>query len=152
MGTNVFSVTVFFLVFRETLEASLVVSVLLSLVTQIVHDDKNPLPSSTDEKQPAEEDGDDVTRKRRLLRKLRLQVWFPPFPLFTCTHVASSRSSLAPVSGSSSHWPSGQLSLPYGSLRRPIYGQNRRHFGKVGCEEPGVQQRKLSVLQVSSLS
>ena len=88
MGANVFSVTVFFLVFRETLEAALIVSVLLGLVKQIVHDDKNPLPSSVDEKQLAEEDGNDATRKRRLLRKLRLQVWFPPFMsllLHSCT-------------------------------------------------------------------
>ena len=79
MGQNVFSVTVFFLVFRETLEAALIVSVLLGLVKQIVYDDKSPLPSSLDDRQLAEDGGDDPTRNRRLLRKLRLQVWFPPF-------------------------------------------------------------------------
>jgi high-affinity iron transporter len=73
MAPNVFSVTVFFLVFRETLEAALIISVLLGLVRQIVHDDNTPLPSSVDEKQLAE-DGDDAIRNRRLLRKLRLQV------------------------------------------------------------------------------
>jgi high-affinity iron transporter len=74
MAPNVFSVTVFFLVFRETLEAALIVSILLSLVKQIVYDDTSPLPSTIDEDQSAEDGGDDATRKRRLLRKLRLQV------------------------------------------------------------------------------
>jgi high-affinity iron transporter len=74
MAPNVFSVTVFFLVFRETLEAALIVSVLLSLVKQIVQSGNSPLPSSIDEKQVADDGEDDATRKRRLLRKLRLQV------------------------------------------------------------------------------
>lgn len=71
MAKNVFSVTVFFLVFRETLEAAIIVSVLLGLVEQIVYDESSPLPSIIDD---GEDDGDDPTRKRRLLRKLRLQV------------------------------------------------------------------------------
>ena len=76
MAPNVFSVTIFLLVFRETLEASVIVSVLLGLVRQIVYDETSPLHSIVDENQPAEGEGeaDDATRKRRLLRKLRLQV------------------------------------------------------------------------------
>ena len=73
MAPNVFSVTVFLLVFRETLEAALIVSILLSLVKQIVYDDTSPSPS-TNENQLAEGDVDDAATKRRLLRKLRLQV------------------------------------------------------------------------------
>jgi len=76
MAPNVFSVTIFLLVFRETLEASVIVSVLLGLVKQIVYDETSPLHSTIDTNQPAEGEGeaDDATRKRRLLRKLRLQV------------------------------------------------------------------------------
>ncbi|KAI1788064.1 iron permease FTR1 [Ganoderma leucocontextum] len=44
MPRNVFSVPIFFIVFRETLEAAIIVSVLLSLVEQIVHQDPALLP------------------------------------------------------------------------------------------------------------
>ncbi|KAF7790000.1 hypothetical protein EIP86_000948 [Pleurotus ostreatoroseus] len=39
MGKNVFSVPIFFIVFRETLEAAIIVSVLLGLVEQIAYED-----------------------------------------------------------------------------------------------------------------
>ncbi|OSX63611.1 hypothetical protein POSPLADRAFT_1045912 [Postia placenta MAD-698-R-SB12] len=39
MARNLFSVPIFFIVFRETLEAAIIVSVLLGLVEQIVHED-----------------------------------------------------------------------------------------------------------------
>ena len=38
MGKNLFSVPIFFIVFRETLEAAIIVSVLLGLAEQIVHE------------------------------------------------------------------------------------------------------------------
>ncbi|KAF9239308.1 Ftr1 protein [Melanogaster broomeanus] len=38
MSTNLFSVTIFFVVFRETLEAAIIVSVLLSLLEQIIEE------------------------------------------------------------------------------------------------------------------
>ena len=44
MARNVFSVPIFFIVFRETLEAAIIVSVLLGLVEQIVHQDPALLP------------------------------------------------------------------------------------------------------------
>ncbi|KAI0674585.1 iron permease FTR1 [Trametes maxima] len=43
MARNVFSVPIFFIVFRETLEAAIIISVLLGLVEQIVHEDPNRL-------------------------------------------------------------------------------------------------------------
>ena len=43
MARNVFSVPIFFIVFRETLEAAIIISVLLGLVEQIVHDDPGAL-------------------------------------------------------------------------------------------------------------
>ena len=86
---NVFSVPIFFIVFRETLEAAIIISVLLGIVEQIansrvggdslhtmelekekqspeggVHDGPPSLPSDS---------GDDAER-RKLLRKLRIQV------------------------------------------------------------------------------
>ncbi|OBZ77888.1 Plasma membrane iron permease [Grifola frondosa] len=48
MARNVFSVTIFFIVFRETLEAAIIISVLLGLVEQIVHNDPSLLtPGAT---------------------------------------------------------------------------------------------------------
>ncbi|PIL27756.1 transporter [Ganoderma sinense ZZ0214-1] len=44
MARNVFSVPIFFIVFRETLEAAIIISVLLSLVEQIINQDPALLP------------------------------------------------------------------------------------------------------------
>ena len=46
MARNVFSVPIFFIVFRETLEAAIIVSVLLGLVEQIVHQDPALIPGT----------------------------------------------------------------------------------------------------------
>jgi high-affinity iron transporter len=87
MARNLFSVPIFFIVFRETLEAAIIVSVLLGLVEQIVHDDSGRLiavhSQPSDEKfgtpSPAnvvETGGDDnLVHKRRLVRKLRIQIF-----------------------------------------------------------------------------
>lgn len=90
MGKNLFSVPIFFIVFRETLEAAIIVSVLLGLAEQIVHDDppsqattlrteisekasnEGVEGSSTDA--AAEQTLDDQVQRRRLIRKLRFQV------------------------------------------------------------------------------
>jgi high-affinity iron transporter len=94
MARNLFSVPIFFIVFRETLEAAIIVSVLLGLVEQIIHEDSGTFSSVTsqvlsnstsDEKSssPAAENvagaletdvDDSLIRKRRLIRKLRIQV------------------------------------------------------------------------------
>ncbi|KAF8956294.1 iron permease FTR1 [Flammula alnicola] len=81
MAKNLFSVPIFFIVFRETLEAAIIVSVLLGLAEQIVHNDH---PQSTTTVQTEElsvkdqEDQgsgvtppvDDAVQRRRLIRKL----------------------------------------------------------------------------------
>jgi high-affinity iron transporter len=85
MGKSLFSVPIFFIVFRETLEAAIIVSVLLGLVEQIVQDDPNrvvDVPQTTvgDSKDdspssPVASDPEESTiRTRRLVRKLRIQV------------------------------------------------------------------------------
>jgi high-affinity iron transporter len=89
MARNLFSVPIFFIVFRETLEAAIIVSVLLSLVEQIVHDDPGKLSgvttatqisdasddkASPDPNNDSVDGGDQTVQKRRLIRKLRLQV------------------------------------------------------------------------------
>ena len=88
MGKNVFSVPIFFIVFRETLEAAIIVSVLLGLVEQIVHTPSTlpPSPGTSDrgstsdvkvkegEGAVVEENVDDPERNRVLVKKLRWQV------------------------------------------------------------------------------
>ena len=89
MGKNLFSVPIFFIVFRETLEAAIIVSVLLGLAEQIVHDDPPSSQSTTvrteiSEKasnegsstDAAEQTLDEQVQRRRLIRKLRFQVCF----------------------------------------------------------------------------
>ncbi|KAI0347220.1 iron permease FTR1 [Trametopsis cervina] len=93
MGKNVFSVPIFFIVFRETLEAAIIVSVLLGLVEQIANEDdtfstptttvgekreENGAPNNSGElaDQPvleSEEDAD--TRRKRFIRRMRWQIF-----------------------------------------------------------------------------
>lgn len=80
MAKNLFSVPIFFVVFREALEAAIIVSVLIGLVKQVVSD-LSPVPSSTDtesgsEKRDSSETTpvDDALWRKRLLRRLNLQV------------------------------------------------------------------------------
>ena len=88
MARNIFSVPIFFIVFRETLEAAIIISTLLGLVEQIVYSNfhqlagaagATPPPEDEDKKEAGDislrevTDVDDGTRKRRLLRKMRFQ-------------------------------------------------------------------------------
>ena len=84
MARNVFSVPIFFIVFRETLEAAIIVSVLLGLVEQIVHEDTSRAISlvSDDKDKDLSPDGtpvltseeDTAARNKRLFRKMRIQI------------------------------------------------------------------------------
>ncbi|KAJ7723384.1 iron permease FTR1 [Mycena metata] len=85
MGKNLFSVPIFFIVFRETLEAAIIVSVLLGLAEQIVHDDPTRFGqrgaiggsnSPSDSKDEVTSDPeDDPAHRRKLIRKLRIQIF-----------------------------------------------------------------------------
>jgi len=79
---NLFSISIFLIIFRETLEGAIIVSVLLGLVEQIVHDDvgqfTTPIEptrtrSNSETAIPAEGESD-ATAKKRLIRRLRIQV------------------------------------------------------------------------------
>ncbi|KAF7966102.1 hypothetical protein HWV62_40030 [Athelia sp. TMB] len=59
MTKNLFSVPIFFIVFRETLEAAIIVSVLLGLVEQIVHEDPGKLSGATTRVESRAEDDKD---------------------------------------------------------------------------------------------
>ncbi len=91
MAKDLFSVPIFFIVFRETLEAAIIVSVLLGLVEQIVYhvpaSERGTPPSDDDSSrksghgsdgQPQQEvlthEEDPQVARRRLIRKLRIQV------------------------------------------------------------------------------
>ncbi|KAG9311708.1 iron permease FTR1 [Chiua virens] len=83
MSSSVFSVSIFFVVFREALESALIISVLLSLVNQIFHQDT---PNNTNKDTDAsltrtttgthdpESNPIPIASRVRVLRKLKLQV------------------------------------------------------------------------------
>jgi high-affinity iron transporter len=85
MPHNLFSVPIFFIVFRETLEAAIIISSLLGLVKQIIYSHfytlGSQIPTSEEDDKkgsgdivPREvSDDEDALRKRRLLRKMRIQ-------------------------------------------------------------------------------
>ncbi|KAF8968346.1 iron permease FTR1 [Flammula alnicola] len=89
MTRNLFSVPIFFIVFRETLEAAIIISVLLGLAEQIVHNDSPqstttiPTEELSNEDKESNPDGglditppvDDAVQRRRLVRKLRTQIF-----------------------------------------------------------------------------
>ncbi|KAF9809805.1 hypothetical protein IEO21_07248 [Rhodonia placenta] len=96
MARNLFSVPIFFIVFRETLEAAIIVSVLLGLVEQIVHEDPNAIaaarrprpqvaPRYTDDEKPSDASSASGShdaaapelphRDARLVRKMRIQIF-----------------------------------------------------------------------------
>lgn len=81
---------IFFIVFRETIEAAIIVSVLLGLVEQIVHEDPSRLTSVgivvPDDDHGSKEGSDSIPAEelplgavnavsgKKLIRKLRIQV------------------------------------------------------------------------------
>ncbi|KAF7291854.1 Iron permease FTR1 [Mycena indigotica] len=84
MGKNLFSIPIFFIVFRETLEASIIVSVLLGLAEQIVYEGPGRLAntapshaSSDDSKEEVttNDPEDDPAQRRAIIRKLRIQIF-----------------------------------------------------------------------------
>jgi high-affinity iron transporter len=91
MARSLFSIPIFFIVFRETLEVGIILSVLLGLVEQIAHADSISQRGQTtplDENDKKEEenipsrvasvDVDDVLQRKRLLRKMRWQACSTP--------------------------------------------------------------------------
>ncbi|PFH50517.1 hypothetical protein AMATHDRAFT_60938 [Amanita thiersii Skay4041] len=86
MTKNVFSVPIFFIVFRETLEAAIIVSTLLGLAEQLVEEDPHIDSSATtwDEKNDKDKEGsssdssngdEEKAARHALIRKLRFQIF-----------------------------------------------------------------------------
>ncbi|KAM0748648.1 iron permease FTR1 [Meredithblackwellia eburnea MCA 4105] len=78
MGGSVFSVPIFIVVLRETIEAAIIVSVLLGLVENLVtkeHESRDV--SFVDDKRVEDEEtqADRDQRKKYLLRRMRIQIW-----------------------------------------------------------------------------
>jgi len=76
MAKNLFSVPIFFIVFRETVEAAIIISVLLGLTHQIVTRASSRVPSTvvTETISNQESDENDPAERTRLLKKMKLQV------------------------------------------------------------------------------
>ncbi|KAI5475027.1 iron permease FTR1 [Pseudohyphozyma bogoriensis] len=67
--SNLFSVPIFFIVLRETIEAAIIVSVLLSLVENLI--DRNDALKGPEGE--GAEDGE--ARRKRVVRSMRVQIW-----------------------------------------------------------------------------
>ena len=94
MAKNLFSIPIFFIVFRETLEAAIIVSVLLGLAEQIVSRDPTfiePRTSGEEDAANSEPVVDDAVQRRRLLRKMRIQVNISSMPAPSVNALFSSR-------------------------------------------------------------
>ncbi|GAA5863834.1 hypothetical protein JCM3774_001172 [Rhodotorula dairenensis] len=65
---NVFSVPIFIITLRETIEAAIIVSVLLGLVESLVHD-----KAADAEKDAVDRLGED--EKKKIIKRMRLQIW-----------------------------------------------------------------------------
>jgi high-affinity iron transporter len=83
MVKNLFSVPIFFIVFRETIEAAIIVSTLLGLAQQIAYDTQSPTDNTTSTSNDInkERDGastippaEETVTVRQLARKLKIQV------------------------------------------------------------------------------
>lgn len=80
MTTDVFSVPIFFIIMRETIEAGIVISILLSFIEQLTSGRVEQISgaSTNDKVDPTEStqaDGNAPLTNKQLLRKLRIQVW-----------------------------------------------------------------------------
>lgn len=73
MAKDLFSVSIFFIIFRETIEAAIIVSVLLSFVEQLMSSGQLA-PRSGPAIEGNEEDGETV-RVKRIIRRMRIQIW-----------------------------------------------------------------------------
>ncbi|ORY28144.1 iron permease FTR1/Fip1/EfeU [Naematelia encephala] len=83
MARDLFSVPIFFIVFRETIEAAIIVSVLLSFVEQLMTTGRLSVDDATQEDTSTALDTTDSnaqldekrTRTAQLIRRMRIQIW-----------------------------------------------------------------------------
>lgn len=84
MGSDYFSVPIFFIVFRETVEAGIIISVLLSFVEQLMTTGKAVGTDSTSsqldshhvlENDQSSGENSKVEQTRKLVRRMRWQIW-----------------------------------------------------------------------------
>ncbi|TXT15962.1 hypothetical protein VHUM_00465 [Vanrija humicola] len=73
-STNVFYVPIFFIVFRETIEAAIIVSVLLSFVEQLMTTGRLS-PNETDEHAFGDHDQEHNAQVKTLIKRMRWQIW-----------------------------------------------------------------------------
>ncbi|KIK18786.1 hypothetical protein PISMIDRAFT_683791 [Pisolithus microcarpus 441] len=77
MTQNLFSITIFFVTFRETLEAAVIVSVLLGLVTQIIDGDPDTAseaPTVSTSLSNEQVGPQDPLMRSKILRRMKLQI------------------------------------------------------------------------------
>lgn len=74
MPQNLFSITIFFVTFRETLEAAIIVSVLLGLVNQIVKGDPDTTPESRSQLTGMPNEQVEPQMRTKIVRRMKMQI------------------------------------------------------------------------------
>ncbi|KAG7097675.1 hypothetical protein E1B28_005001 [Marasmius oreades] len=75
MAKNLFSVPIFFIVFRETLEAAIIISVLLGLAEHVAQGRASNSDAASDNQEDTGTNDSEQVQRRRLIRKLRIQIF-----------------------------------------------------------------------------
>ncbi|CAK9784296.1 iron permease FTR1 [Cutaneotrichosporon oleaginosum] len=78
MGNNVFNVPIFFIVFREVIEAAIIVSVLLSFVEQLMNSGRLS-PTERIDEAVGPDDGPHNEKVKRIVKRMRYQIWAGTF-------------------------------------------------------------------------
>ncbi|BEI80659.1 hypothetical protein CcaverHIS002_0111880 [Cutaneotrichosporon cavernicola] len=81
MANNVFDVPIFFIVFREMIEASIIISVLLSFVEQLMQSGRLS-PNERVDQAVGPDDGPHNEKVKRILKRMRYQIWAGTFAGF----------------------------------------------------------------------
>ncbi|GMK57510.1 hypothetical protein CspeluHIS016_0403440 [Cutaneotrichosporon spelunceum] len=74
MANNVFDVPIFFIIFREMIEAAIIVSVLLSFVEQLMQSGRLS-PNERVDQAVGPDDGPHNEKVRKILKRMRAQIW-----------------------------------------------------------------------------
>ncbi|BEJ17555.1 hypothetical protein CspHIS471_0609560 [Cutaneotrichosporon sp. HIS471] len=81
MANTVFDVPIFFIIFREMIEASIIISVLLSFVEQLMQSGRLS-PNERIDQAVGPDDGPHNEKVRRILKRMRFQIWAGTFAGF----------------------------------------------------------------------
>lgn len=81
MAKNVFSVPIFFIVFRETIEGAIILATLLGLARQIAYNTRPPAPTLTPSDDTSNRESTGVARRLKIRASLSFDACPNPYTL-----------------------------------------------------------------------